>query len=498
MSEESIRNKTVKGVGWTAAESVAKYAVSFVVGIILARLLSPDDYGLIGLITIFIVIADSLIDSGFSSALIKKKDATDDDYNTVFIINLSMSVLLYVVLFLSAHAIAHFFERQELVSLIRVISVNIILGALCIVQRVQLTKSLDFKKQTKLSLIASVVSGILGIMFALLGFGVWALVISSISGTAIRTFLFWFYNRWWPSFYFAVQSFRELFGFGWKLLVSGLINTVWNEIYQVVIGKFYAPATLGQYSRATGFSNLFSTNLTSIVQRVSYPALSQIQDDRERLKNGYRSIIKTTMLVTFSCMLMLASVAKPMILSLIGEKWLQAASFLQIVCFSSMLYPLHAINLNMLQVQGRSDLFLKLEIIKKVIAVLPIMLGIFINIYWMLIGSVFVGIISYYLNAYYSGPFLNYSISTQIKDIMPSFTIALGCATVVYALSFIPCNHVIVFSIQLIVGVALLIIVYEKVKLPEYIEVKHIALSYMSNTKKLKKYKKTKNEYRSN
>ena len=483
MANESIRNKTVKGVGWTATESLAKYAVSFIVGIILARLLSPDDYGLLGLMTIFTVIADSLIDSGFSSALIKKKDATDDDYNTVFLTNLSMSVFLYGVLFLCAHPIANFFGRQELVPLVRVLSVNIILGALCIVQRVQLMKALDFKSQTKLSLIASIISGILGITFAFLGFGVWALVILSISGTFIRTFLFWFYNRWWPEFSFSVSSFRELFGFGWKLLVSGLINTVWNEIYQVVIGKFYAPATLGQYSRAIGFSNMFSKNLTSIVQRVSYPALSQIQDDRERLKNGYRNIIKVTMLITFSCMLMLAAIAKPMILCLIGEKWLQAALFLQIVCFSSMLYPLHAINLNMLQVQGRSDLFLKLEIIKKIIAVGPILLGIFINIYWMLIGSVFTGFIAYYLNAYYSGPFLNYSIKDQIKDILPTFLIALCCALVVYAMSYLPWNQFVVFPLQLVVGGGLLLLVHEKVLLPEYLEAKNIALSYLKSIK---------------
>lgn len=483
MSEESIRNKTVKGVGWTAVESVTKYAVSFIVGIILARLLSPDDYGLIGIMAIFTAVADSLIDSGFSSALIKKKNATEDDYNTVFIINFVMSIFLYVVLFLCAHSIADFFERQELVDLIRIESVNIILGAMCIVQRVQLTKALDFKSQTRLSLSASVISGLLGITFAYLGFGVWALVISSISGTLIRAILLWYYNRWLPKFLFSVISFKELFGFGWKLMVSGLINTVWNDIYKVVVGKFYAPATLGQYTRAKGFSGIFSTNLTSIVQRVSYPALSQIQDDKDRLKNGYRITIKATMLITFSCMLMLAAVAQPMVLCVIGEKWLQSALILQIICFGNMLYPLQALNLNMLQIQGRSDLFLKLEIIKKTISVGPILLGIFINIYWMFIGSVFVSYICYYINAYYSGPFLNYSIKDQIKDIMPTFLIALGCAIVVYVMSYLPWNHFVVFPLQLIVGFGLLMFVHEKVRLSEYIEVKNIALSYLKGFK---------------
>ena len=479
MVEKSLREKTVSGVSWTATETIANYTVTFVVGIILARLLEPDDYGLIGLLTIFIAIASSLTDSGFSSALIKKKNANEDDYNTVFIINFSVGIFLYILLFFCAHAIANFFERQELVNLVRVLSVNIIIGALCIVQRVQLMKALDFKSQTKLSLMSSVISGVLGISAAFAGWGVWALVVSSISGSLIRTSLFWFYNRWIPKFKFSLASFHELFNFGWKLMVSGLLNTVWNESYQVVIGKFYKPETLGQYTRATGFSSIFSTNLTSIIQRVSYPVLASIQDDKIRLKAAYQKLIRVTMFVTFTCMLMLAAVAKPLILCLIGEKWLLSASFLQIICFGSMLYPLHALNLSMLQVQGRSDLFLKLEIIKKVIAVGPLLLGIFISIYWMLIGSVLTGIVGYYLNAYYSGPFLNYSIKDQIKDIIPSLVMALCGASIVYALSFIPINHFALLAVQFVVGSIFFYVANEWFKLSEYIEVKNITISYV-------------------
>ncbi|MCR4768936.1 MAG: lipopolysaccharide biosynthesis protein [Bacteroidaceae bacterium] len=481
---ESLKDKTVKGVGWSAVDNVAGYAVTFVVGIILARLLSPADYGLLGLIGIFTTICGCFINAGFGSALIRKKDVTDDDYNTVFIFNLGMSILLYGVMFICAPLIAKFFERQELIALTRVSSLGLIIGALAMVQRTRLTKQIDFKTQTKITIISSIVRGIVGITTAFIGWGVWALVAQELVGNITSTCLLWFYNKWFPRISFSMTSFHELFGYGSKMLVSNIIDTTWGQTYQMVIGKCYAPAVLGQYTRATMFSNILSSNVTGVVQRVSFPVLSQIQDDRTRLKDGYRRIIRSTMLITFASMLMLAAVSKPMILVLIGEKWLQSATFLQIICFSGMLYPLHAINLNMLQVQGRSDLFLKLEIIKKIIAIGPLLLGIFVSIYWMLIGSVFIGFISYYLNAYYSGPLLNYSIRNQIKDIMPSFFLALIPALI----AFIPVliydvvwngeNWIqvakFIFPLQLILGITFFIVLNEKIKTSEYLEVKGI------------------------
>ena len=487
MSQESLKNKTVKGVGWSAIDNVSGYAVTFVVGIILARLLSPEDYGLLGLIAIFTAICGCFISAGFGSALIRKKDATEDDYNTVFIFNLVMSILLYWAMFFCAPFIADFFGRQELIDLTRVSSLGMIIGSLAMVQRIRLTKRIDFKTQAKITVSSAVIRGVVGITTAFIGWGVWALVAQELASGITSTILLWFFNRWIPSLRFSKRSFNELFGYGSKMLISGLINTVWKEIYQVVIGKFYAPATLGQYTRAILFSRLLSSNLTSVVQRVSFPVLSQIQDDRTRLKDGYQRIIRSTMLITFAGMLMLAAIAKPMILVLIGEKWLQAATFLQIVCFDGMLFPLHAINLNMLQVLGRSDLFLKLEIIKKVIMIGPLLLGIFISIYWMLIGSVFVGFIGYYLNAYYSGPFLNYSIREQIKDILPSFYIA-GASAIA---SFLPVlaydvfwhgenwkyMAFIILPIQLLIGFSTYIIISEKFRTSEYQEVKGIVVS---------------------
>lgn len=474
---ESLKDKTVKGVGWSFADNIANTGVSFVVGLVLARLLTPEEYGLIGIITIFIMVFNSIVDSGFSNALIRKKDASDKDYNTVFITNLLLSVLLFVVLYNCAPAISRFFNQPQLIPLTRVMGSVIIINAFAIIQRTILVKKIDFKTQTKVSLISSISSGVVGIGMAIGGMGVWSLVGQQISRQLLNTLFLWVYNKWWPKLQFSLDSFRELFNFGWKLLVSGLIDTVWKEVYQFVIGKFYTTETLGQYTRAQQFSSVFSSNLTTIVQRVSYPVLSSIQDEKERMKAAYKKVIKTTMLVTFVCMLGLAAVAKPMVLVLIGEKWLPCVVLLQILCFSIMLYPLHAINLNMLQVQGRSDLFLKLEIAKKAIAVGPVLLGIFINIYWMLCGSVVTGFIAYYLNAYYSGKFLNYSIREQIKDISPSFGIAITMAAVVYALSFLPLSAYLILPVQLICGVLLVWGLCELKHRDEYIEIKNIALS---------------------
>lgn len=349
-----------------------------------------------------------------------------------------------------------------------------------------MVKKVDFKTQTKVSLISSISSGFIGIGMAVSDLGVWSLVGQQISRQFLNSAFLWIFSQWYPKIQFSFKSFKELFSFGWKLLVSGLIDTVWREIYQVVIGKCYTPVALGQYTRAQQFASICSSNLTSVVQRVSFPVLSSVQDDKERLKNGYKRIIKVTMLLTFVLMLGLAAVAKPLVLALIGEQWLPCVSYLQIICLQMMLYPLHSLNLNMLQVQGRSDLFLKLEIIKKIIAIGPLLLGIFVNIYWMLGGSVVTGFIAYYLNAYYSGPFLNYSIKEQVKDILPSFGVAIAMAVPVLAMSFIPMNPFILLLSQIVIGTIITIGICEATKLPEYLEIKGIAMPVINKVIKRK------------
>ena len=477
MAEQSLKDKTVKGVGWSAIDNVAQNAVTFIVGIILARLLSPDDYGLLGIIAIFTAVCTSLVNGGFSSALIRKKDATDDDFNTAFIINIGISLFLYVVIFIISPYISSIFNRYELIALTRVASLGIIIGALSLVQQTRLTKRIDFKSQTKITLIASVFSGVIGIVMALLGYGVWSLVVQGLSSQGMRTILLWKVNKWLPKIRFSNESFKSLFGFGWKVMAVGVIDTVWKELYQLVVGIFYSPATLGQYTRSNHFSQLFSKNLTNVVQRVTFPVLSNIQDDKPRMINAYRRIIKSTMFLTTIGMFFLASISEPLLYCLIGPKWHDAAVYLPLICVAGTLYPLHAINLNMLQVQGRSDIFLGLEIIKKTIGLAPLFVGAYIGIMPMLYVNVLIGVISFYLNSYYTGKLLGYSPWMQVKDIAPSYGISFVVAISIFFLKFLPLSNWLILPIQLVIGVMVFVSVCRFTKIKEFEETKSIIMS---------------------
>ena len=462
---ESLKKKTVRGTFWSAVDSVSSQGVTFLVGLVLARLLTPHEYGLIGYIMILVAVFNSIVDSGFSNALIRKKDAGETDYSTAFIFNLAVSLVMVAAMILVAGPFSRFFKEPQLVPLVRVMSVIVVINALALIQRTRLTKNVDFKRQTKASLISSITSGVIGLAMAFGGLGVWSLVGQQISRQLINTVCLWILNRWKPSWQFSWSSFRELFGFGWKLLVSGLIDTVWKEIYKQ-------------------FSDIFSSNMTSIVQRVSYPVLSSIQDERERMKEGYRKIIRTTMLASFVLLFGLSAVSESLLTVLIGPQWKEAAHYLQIICFAASLYPLHAINLNMLQVQGRSDLFLKLEIVKKIIAVGPLLLGIFLSIEWMLWGSLVTGIIAYWLNSRYSGNLIGYSMWAQIRDILPSFGVAAVMFACVFALALLDLRPVWMLLVQLFTGAAIVTGLCEAFRLPEYIEIRDTVLGVLRKSKK--------------
>lgn len=476
MQQESLKTRTVKGVGWSAADAVLGQGVMFLVGLILARLLSPEEYGLIGICLIFTTVLNGIVESGFSNALIRKKEVTDEDYNTMFLTNLAFSIVLYAILFVTAPWVSDFFHRQELMALVRATGLVLFCNALSITQVTILTKKIDFKTKTKASLFSAVISGAIGIAMAFGGYGVWALVAQQLARQFFYTAGLWMLNRWYPKFSFSKDSFCYMWGFGWKLLVSGILNNVWNQLYQVVIGKFYTPATLGQYTRSQEYASIFSSNITSIVQRVSYPVLAEIQDDKARMVEGYRKVIKMTMFVTAVCMIFLGAVSEPLIYCLIGEKWHEAAVYFPLICLSMSLYPLHAINLNMLQVQGRSDIFLYLEIIKKVIALIPISIGIFVGIYWMLVTSIFIGIISYFLNSYYTGKSLGYSSWKQLRDVAPSYGIAFVIALAVYFLKFLPFGYWAILPLQIFVGVVVGVVSCEMCKLPEYVACKKMVI----------------------
>lgn len=475
----SLKNKTIRGVGWSFIDNIASSGITFLIGLILARLLTPEEYGVMAMIAVFIAVSNSIIDSGFSNALIRKVHIERVDYNTVFYFNIVVSIFLYVSLFWASPVISAFFKEPILIDIMRVIGFVLLINALAIIPRTIFVRNVNFKIQTKVSLISSIGSGFVGIGMALAGMGVWSLVGQQLSRQFLNTLFLWLYCKWQPDWEFSVKSFNELFGFGSKLLLSGLINTIYKNIYYIIIGRFYASSVLGQYTRAEQFNTIFSSNLTNVVQRVSYPVLSSIQEEPERLREAYRKVIKTTMLVTFACMLGLAAVARPLISILIGEKWLPAVYFLQIICFAGMLYPLHAINLNILQVKGRSDLYLKLEIVKKIIAVGPITVGIYCGIEYMLWGSVLISVIAYFLNSYYSGRLIGYTTINQMKDILPTFFTSFTVAFFMWCISLLDWSVYILLPLQLFGGVLLAFLVYEKLKLPEYLELKQLTISLL-------------------
>jgi O-antigen/teichoic acid export membrane protein len=473
----SLKQKTVSGLIWSFVDTMAGQGITFVVGIILARLLSPREFGLVGMITVFIAVSESFINSGFSSALIRKKNCTNTDYSTVFYFNLASGILFFILLYASAPAISVFFNEPELTAIVQVMGVVLIIDSLTIIQRTILTKRIDFKLQARISVIASIGSGIVAIAMAFNGFGVWALVAQRIVKQALNSLFLWVWNRWKPLLVFSARSFKELFGFGSKLLISGLIDTLYRNVYYLIIGKFFSARELGFYTKAEEFNRLPSQNLNSIISRVTYPVLSTLQDDIPRLRNNYQKLIRSVMFITFILMLGMAAVAESMIHTLIGAQWEPAIIYLQMLCFVGMMYPLHALNLNMLQVQGRSDLFLKLEVIKKIIAIPTIVFGIFFGIKMMIAGMMVNTLIAYYLNSYWSGVKIGYSFKQQVKDILPSFFLALAMGVAVYLLGeLLPFSYLVNLIIQILFGAIFIVLFCEATKFEDYVFLKELVL----------------------
>lgn len=480
MSQQSLKDKTIKGTMWSAADAFLGQGVTFLVGIVLARLLSPDEYGLIGICLIFTTVLNSIVDNGINNALIRKKNICKDDYNTMFFTNIIISIALYLILFFSAPTISAFFHRDELTLMVYALGTIIIINALSITQVTILTKKLDFKTKTKASLISSSISGVIGISLAFGGSGVWSLVCQQIFRQLIYTLCLWLYVNWRPYWAFSLSSFTYMWGFGWKLILSGLLSNIWNQLYQVVVGKYYSPATLGQYSRSKEYASIFSSNLTSIVQRVSFPVLADLQDKRNEMVEAYRKIIKITMFVTCICLIPLGAISEPLIYCLIGPQWHEASTYLPLICISMSLYPLHAINLNMLQILGRSDIYLYIEIVKKALSIIPILMGIFVDIYWMLIATIATGVISFFINSYYTGKKLGYTSLMQIKDVSMSYILSAVVAAIVYFLKYLPFSYWVVLPLQVILVIFNIFVIGEALKSEEYHEVKNIIVTYVN------------------
>lgn len=436
----SLKQVATKGVLWSSIERFSVQGIQFVIMIIMARLLTPEDYGLVGMLTIFLAVSQSLIDSGFSQALIRKQNRTEVDNSTVFYFNIAVGLALYLLFYISAPWVADFYGLPELSLVMRVVCLGIIFNSLAVVQRALLTVRIDFKTQAKASLIAAVISGMTGIILAYTGFGVWALVCQQLVNLGISTLLLWIFSKWKPMRTYSWKSFRELFSFGSKLLASGLLDTTYNNIYPIVIGKVFSAGDLGHYTRAQQFSVFPSSNITGILQRVTYPVLCSIQNDIDRLRGVYRKFLKLSAYVVFPLMTGLAAVSFPFIRIVLGEKWIFCAALLQIICFSMMWYPIHAINLNLLQVQGRSDLFLRLEIIKKAIGVSILCLTIPLGLKAMCFGGVVSSLLCLVINTFYTGKLIQVGFIMQMRDLFPTLVVSLLMFVLVLSLQWMTEN----------------------------------------------------------
>ena len=432
MSDQTLKQKTTKGLFWSSVERFSNQGVQFVFSIILARLLSPSDYGIIAMVTIFFAVAQSFVDSGFSNALIRKTDRVEEDLSTCFYFNIGVGIIAYIVLFLIAPLVASFYNQPILSPIIRITGLGVVLNSLCVVQQALFTIKIDFKSQAKVTLSATIISGIVGVVLAYQGYGVWALVWQGVVLSLVRMGLLWLMSKWRPTTGFSKSSFNYLFGYGSKLLASGLLDTIYNNIYPIVIGKFYTPVQLGNYSRALSFAQLPSSNITSILQRVTFPVLSTIQDDIPRLQANYRRLLKLSAFIVFPLMTGLAAVAFPMIRIILTPKWEGCSLYLQIICFALMLYPIHAINLNLLQVKGRSDLFLRLEVIKKIVGVCIMCITIPLGITAMCIGMVASSLIALFINTFYTGKLIDIGYLKQMRDLLPIFINSLLMGGVVF------------------------------------------------------------------
>lgn len=453
MQQESLKNKTKKGLAWSMIERFATQGVQFLFGIILARLLSPDDYGIIAMPLVFLAIAQCIIDSGFSTALIRKPELTEDDLSTAFYFNIGIGILCYAVLFFSSPLIADFYHTPILSSLLKVTALAVLFNPLCAVQQAILTRKIDFKTQAIVSLSGAVVSGIVGLYMAYNGFGVWSLVFQQVGGYVMRTILLWVLGKWKPKRKWSWESFHYLWGFGSKMLGSALLDTIYNNIYPIVIGKYFSAQDLGNYTRAQQFSSLPSSNVTGVLQRVTFPVLSSIQNEDERLAKNYRKILKLSAFLIFPLMLMLSAIADPLVRVLLTDKWEGSIILLQIICFSMMWYPIHAINLNLLTVKGRSDLFFRLEIFKKVVGVIIMCITIPNGIIWMVSGSIASSMIALVINTYYTGKIIHVGYFKQMRDLLPIFGVSFAMWLVIHASFWFSSNIYTQLFIGVIVGV---------------------------------------------
>lgn len=467
--EQNLKNKTLSGIIWSSIERFSLGTAQFVINVIMARLLVPSDYGMIGMLAIFLQISQAFVDSGFTNALIQRKDRTETDFSTAFYFNILIALIFYCVLFISAPAIARFYDMPELINVTRVIAFTLIINSLSAVHKTKLIIDVNFKTQSKISLSAAIISGCLGIWMAYIGWGVWALVWQTVLNSILLTILFYYFIRWKPLLIFSVQSFKQLFSFGSKLLISGMIHTIYKNLYTIVIGKRFSAVDLGCYTRAEQFAMYPSSNLNAIISRVIFPILSTIQNDDEQLKIVYRKYIRLSSYIIFPLMVGLAALAKPIIELLLTDKWSGVVILLQILCFDWMFDHLSIINLNLLYVKGRSDLALKLEVVKKTIATIILFISIPFGLIAMCWGRVLYSLVATYLNTRYTKSLIGLGLLKQINDVFTCFILAIIMGGIVYSITYLKLPNMNHLIIGVIVGVTFYMSISVFFKMNSYI-----------------------------
>ena len=450
---ESLGRKTVKGVIWSGVERFSTQAVHFLVTLILAWMLTPEDFGLIGMLVVFIAVAQSLIDSGFSLALIRKQDRSSIDNSTVFYFNIVTSFFVYLILYTIAPWVAQFFHEPQLVELMRVLCIGVVINSFAVIQRALYTATVNFRTQAKATTIAAILSGILGIASAMKGVGVWALVIQYLSNSLFNTILLWYYSSWRPLLVFSWKSFKELYLFGFNLMVVGVLETLYQNSYQIFIGRFFSTASLGHFTQAKNISNFPSANVSGIISRVTYPIMSSIQDDSARLSEVYRRLARIIAFGVFPMMCGLAALSVPTIHVLIGSKWHFAAILMVPLSFSFMFYPIHAVNINVLQVKGKSKLYLKSEIIKKVISIAFLVGTIPFGIVVMCYGRIVSSVLTLLVNMFYTSRQVEISLYALVKDLLPVLGLSLTMFGIVLLATSSLENHYAQLCVGIFVGV---------------------------------------------
>lgn len=444
---------------WSFAERFGYLFLQFVTNIILARLLTPTDFGLIGMMMVFVALSLTFIDGGFGAALIQKKVPNDNDYSTVFFINIVLAIVLYILLFLFSKNISIFYNQPQLTNLLKVLGIILIIDSFGIVQNNILIKNISFKKIAKIKIISAFIACVTAIIFAYKGFGVWSLIIQYLLNSIVRSFLLWLSTTWRPAFLFSKVSFKELFGFGSKLLAARFISELYIHMQSLIIGRIFSSADLGYYTQAKQLQQIPVQSLGTVVNSVTFPVYSSLQDDKEKLKEGVRKSLKSIVFINFPLMVLLTVVAKPLFILLYTDKWLPSVPYFQVLCIGfGMLLIVHNLNLSVIKSVGRSDWVLRLEIVKKIVGILLIIVGIKLQgIMGILYALTINSFLEFFLNGYYTGKAINYNIKMQIKDIAPTFFIAIITGVITYFfLNYYNLNN----STQLIIGLLIYAFIY--------------------------------------